>query len=116
MHFKDLFIFFWKGAGEMNSNEEVHKKEPFNVYCNGIEVSMGRYDFSFLISQNSPKGGNYLGEIVMSPEHAKVFANMLLTNVQHFEEVFGIIPELNEEKMNKLKKDGKIVIEGNENE
>jgi hypothetical protein len=55
----------------MNNDEKIYNKMPFNVYCNGIEVSMGRFDFSFMFSHSSPKGEEFLGHITMSPEHAK---------------------------------------------
>lgn len=100
----------------MNINEGLNKDNTFNVYCNSIEVSMGRYDFSFSLNQESSKWSRYLGDVTMSPEHAKVFANILMANIQNFEEIFGEIPELDEQKMKKLQQEGKIVFEGNKNE
>jgi len=93
----------------------TNHSQPFNVYCNGISIATSPYDFTFLLNNNSPQGTTYLGEIKMSPEHAKAFAYMLLEHVQRFEELFGEIPQVNEEKVRKLQEEGKITVEGREN-
>jgi hypothetical protein len=90
----------------------TNQPQPFNVYCNGISIATSPYDFTFFLNNNSPQGTTYLGEIKMSPEHAKVFARMLMEHVQQFEELFGEIPQVNEEKVKKLQEEGKIIVEG----
>lgn len=105
----------------MGNNEEIDNntqniKKPFKEYCNGVQVSAGQFDFSLLFSQNSPNGSQFLGEILMSPEHAKVFANILDNHVRQYESMFGEIPVMDPEKMERLQQEGKIVVEGNKNE
>lgn len=105
----------------MSSNEEINNnthniKKTFKDYSNGVQVLMGQFDFSFLFSQNSPHENQKLGEILMSPEHAKVFSNILVNNINQYESMFGEIPAVDPEKMQKLHQEGKIKVEGNENE
>jgi hypothetical protein len=92
-------------------NNNNNNGQYFDVYCNGISITTSPYDFNFFLNNNSPSGDKRIGEIKMSPEHAKVFAHMLLNHVKNYEELFGTIPQLNEDKMRKLQSEGKIQVE-----
>lgn len=90
---------------------EVKNVEPFDVYCNGVELAMSPFDFTLLLKSNSPKGEKFLGQVRMSPEHAKVLVNIMAENLKKFEELFGGIPEVDMNQLQKLQAEGKITIE-----
>lgn len=100
--------------GNNGNNGNNNQRNIFNVYCNGIQVAASPFDFTFLLNNNSPRGEEFIGEIKMSPEHAKVFANILLENVRNYEEMFGEIPQLDPVKLQMMQDEGKITIDGNE--
>ncbi len=96
----------------MNENT-VEKRVPV-MYCNGIDISSSPYDFIVTINTNTPLVSEKLAEIVMSPEHAKVFSKMLEHNVKEYENVFGEIPDVHPKTLERLAQEGKINIEGTE--
>jgi hypothetical protein len=91
--------------------EENNQISPFNIYCNGVKITVSPFDFSMELSNNTARGEQFLGEIKMSPEHTKAFANILMQHVQQFEELFGDIPQMNPEKVAELQKQGKVKVE-----
>jgi hypothetical protein len=57
-------------------------------------------DFS---CKKDSEGQEDIAKIIMSPQHAKVFANLLYENIRQYEEIFGIInTEANQEAAAKL--------------
>lgn len=95
-----------------NTNTNKNHENAFNVYCNGIQVAASPFDFTLILNNNSPLGEKFIGEIKMSPEHAKVFANILMENVRNYEEMFGAIPQLDPVKLQMMQDEGKITVEG----
>lgn len=67
--------------------------EPFNVYCNAIEIDAGLFDFTLTLMNNTKNQQHVLGRVKMSPEHVKVLANILLEQVKIYEHNFGTIPQ-----------------------
>lgn len=94
----------------MERNEEKSKQEGFSVYCNNVDVTMSPFDFTFNLGKNSPREEKHLGEIHMSPEHAKAFMNIIVNNVQHYEKMFGNIPQMDEERMKQLENDPNVEV------
>jgi hypothetical protein len=71
-------------------------------YCNSAKIVISFFDFNFEFSQRVPVPGGQAGElsavsanliqrIVMSPEHAKAFLELLQRNVAEYEGQFGQI-------------------------
>lgn len=85
-----------------NNNSE------FSIYCNGIKVLISPFDFSFEIYNNSSNGTTRMGEIKMSPEHAKIFAQMLTQHIKNYEETFGEIPQIDRRRMMSVHRQGKM--------
>jgi uncharacterized protein YaaW (UPF0174 family) len=98
------------------SEDSRQQKEPFNVYCNSLQVSINHYDFTIALNEQSPDEIRKLGQVKMSPEHAKVAANVLMQNIQKYEDLFGEIPSMDQERLERLKQEGKITIEGEKSE
>lgn len=99
----------------MNEENQTNTQE-FNIYCNGVQILMGTYDFTIIINRNSANQSTKLGEIKMSPEHAKVFSNILAQHVEKYEEVFGKIPDMDQDRLKTLQEEGKIRFDGVPNE
>jgi len=77
-------------------------KEVPVLYCNAVRMGMTVWDISMDIGQAAstevvqPGPGqpamvpvDYKVRIVMSPQHAKALAQLLLQNVQQYENLFG---------------------------
>lgn len=76
------------------------------TYVNGVQILASQWEFTLLFSQTSATPGaqqpgeelavqvtrNLVGRFVMSPQHAKAFAEILRQNVQKYEEQHGEIP------------------------
>lgn len=78
------------------ATEEEQKKQsvPLRIYCNGVTVQWGVFDFVCQISTMSPYSEtDVVAEIFFSPQHAKAFANILSKTVRDYEEKHGILPE-----------------------
>lgn len=79
-------------------------------YCNVVGIEASNYDINFSFgsrrSQNGPNIGvsqdEVVAEIVMSPQHAKVFAMTLMNTIKQFEEIFGEINIVADEKKAKI--------------
>lgn len=77
---------------EENSKKIVMDDTFFSEYSNAIQVGYSRFDVSMTFLKNSSsQGQKYLGEITLSPEHAKVLVAILHQNVSGYEEQFGEI-------------------------
>jgi hypothetical protein len=72
-------------------------------YCNGVDVLFTQFDFSLEfvelvpIAAQEPGGSptvsrNFVERIVMSPQQAKVFLQLLAQNVDDYESRFGELP------------------------
>lgn len=92
----------------MNETE----KKPLTIYCNGLNVTLSPYDFIISINQNTMDSAEKIADIILSPEHAKVFSTILAHNVSEYESIFGVIPDVHPDRMNELAKAGKINVEG----
>ncbi|ARK31850.1 DUF3467 domain-containing protein [Halalkalibacter krulwichiae] len=85
--------------------------EKKTIYANNVEISMQLYDivmdFSIMNPDKSLEGG---AKVFMSPEHAKVFAKILLDHIKSYEEAFGKIPEApTEGKIRELQEKGVFI-------
>lgn len=89
---QDELIKIQQAFQEENSKRIVMDDTFFSEYSNAIQVGFSRFDVSMTFLKNSSsQGQKYLGEIILSPEHAKVLAIILSNNIQGFEEQFGEI-------------------------
>lgn len=76
-----------------------YKDEDFPIYySNGISITPSYFDFQYTFSNqyligedNNVLARKDLCKIFMSPEHAKVFNNMLSHNINEYEKRFGAI-------------------------
>ncbi len=79
----------------MQNAEQTNETPLF--YVNSARVRIAPYDFQFVLGQTKGPGpdneylvGNAI-TVVMSPEHAKAFSELLERNVRAFEEIVGPI-------------------------
>lgn len=85
----------------ISPNIEIGSSQLFFSYVNAARISSGLYDFQFVFSQQSisqNSGDNVATvtlqesvKLMMSPQHAKVFLNMLQDQIQKYEANFGEI-------------------------
>ena len=72
------------------------------VYSNAITISISNVDFAFDIGYFSSKNAIVQGtevtipidiksRVIMSPQHAKIFSDLLMTNIHQYESDFGEI-------------------------
>lgn len=96
-------MYFW---GKLNMEKKI-------IYANSVQLSMQLYDIVMDFSISNPDGTFEGGaKVFMSPEHAKVFAQILVENIKGYEETFGPIPSApTEDKLKQLAKRG-ISFEG----
>lgn len=80
-------------------------------YTNHIGIGMTNYDITMTVAhrmgpaepEEQITDEQIKCNIVMSPQHAKAFANILIENIRQYEELFGTITvEPNFEKYNAL--------------
>jgi hypothetical protein len=76
----------------------VNRRAPdfHAIYTNNSKFSVSPFDFSVILNEvtESEKGEVYVEQkarIIMPPLHAKLFALVLIQNVQNFEKEFGEI-------------------------
>lgn len=85
----------------------------FSVYCNSINISISIHDISFTLNERWGQEENkYLGKIFMSPQHAKALSRVLTENINKYEELFGVIPEITQARLEELKKQGFVLDKG----
>ncbi|MDG1570122.1 DUF3467 domain-containing protein [Bacillus cereus] len=75
-----------------NPNTETQNATKIAEYSNSVNVSTNIYDFTLRFEQKNPSGSTEICSIIMSPEHTKVLANVLMNSVQEYEEKYGTIP------------------------
>lgn len=93
---------------------EERKNEKFEVYCNAAKISIGVHDFVLQIFHETVNGQVHVGNLTMSPQHAKALAMVLSQHINQYEQVFGPIPTTpDNEKIERLREEG-IIIERNE--
>ena len=74
-------------------------------YVNGVQVVFSPWDFQLLFSQlsgmivgDTPDQTNQesrmISRLIMSPQHAKAFLQLLANNISTYEQNFGEIPDL----------------------
>ncbi|KAA2297611.1 DUF3467 domain-containing protein [Clostridioides difficile] len=91
-------------------NESNVSENKFSVYTNDITIGMSPYDVTISLKQNLPGEVIELGVVSMSPQHAKVLSQILKVHLDQYEELFGTIPTLDQEKMMKLEQQGVISV------
>jgi len=87
------------GTGKAESGEIVYPEQLTTYYSNVVRFFVSNPDFVFDFAAKDPRmAGKTIEEktkvevrVVMSPQHAKVFANVLMENVQQYEKKFGIV-------------------------
>lgn len=80
--------------------------KSFKVYSNQLQIMMSPYDFAFTFHEHTNMGIVDQGTVTMSPQHAKVFAAILAENVKQYEALFGMIPDVNPQRLEELQKQG----------
>lgn len=89
----------------------MDNNKPIVYYTNNIGVGSSNFDFTLVIGHRigqdnvnkAPNPEDVLCNIVMSPQHAKAFAGVLMQNIKQYEELFGpIILEPNKEKYEEM--------------
>ena len=91
----------------MLTTEEATKRETISAdtpdmkgyYANNVGFRVSPWDFTMIFGQIREATKERLvienqAEIVMSPQHIKVFARVLRSNIEKYEARFGAIPEL----------------------
>ncbi|WP_416828208.1 DUF3467 domain-containing protein [Ectobacillus polymachus] len=92
--------------------EDNKQNEPFVIYCNFAGVSVGVNDISIELKRQSPQQEVTYGTVIMSPQLAKNFANVLLNSVKQYEDLFGTIPnQPDDNKIKELISQGMVSVE-----
>jgi hypothetical protein len=78
----------------------------FYEYVNNMEIAVSKFDLAFKLSRMSGKGQLELGEISLSPQHAKAFLRVLHENIKVYESLFGEIKDQDptEEQLQSIEK------------
>lgn len=80
-----------------NKNLKIieNKENSATYYTNSVGMIPNYFDFQFVFANQALDGDkvvrNEMCKIFMSPQHAKVFNEMLTQNVKKYEERFGEI-------------------------
>lgn len=76
---------------QINLNVDADKIEA--RYCDQVMMNMNPFGFTFDFVQQIPqmKAAKVLSRVAMSPEHTKVFAEMLQAALKQYEANFGEI-------------------------
>ena len=67
--------------------------EPI-IYTNSVRISTSLHDLTLclrLAGTDNP-GGETVGTVIMSPQHAKMLLALLAKNIRVYEDTFGRIP------------------------
>jgi len=75
---------------------EFTEGEKFTkLYSNSVQLVVGPWDFTFTFGEVKKPGDNPVVEnqvaVIMSPQHAKAFANILMNHVSEYEKKIGEI-------------------------
>jgi hypothetical protein len=75
--------------------ESIPSEHFLKIYANSVLIEAGPWDFRLVFGETTRSGAKVITEqlvsIVMSPQHAKVFANILMGNVREYEKQVGEI-------------------------
>lgn len=76
---------------QMNVNVDTDKIDA--KFCDQVMMNSGPFGMTFDFIQQVPlmKTARILSRIAMSPQHAKIFSEILSNGVQQYEENFGEI-------------------------
>jgi hypothetical protein len=79
-------------------NVPVTRRSPDyrSIYVNNVKFGITAFEFSIIFAEiaETPEAQLYIDQkakIIMSPVHAKLFADVLLANIKNFEAQFGEI-------------------------
>jgi hypothetical protein len=78
--------------------QQFTKAEDFkSIYSNNAQFTMSPWDVVFVFGENQSVKDNILlveqkMRVVMSPQHAKIFSQVLSDQVSKYEQTFGPIP------------------------
>jgi hypothetical protein len=75
-----------------------------SVYSDFTDVGFNLYNFTLYFGIMEDGKSQLLGKVKMSPETAKQFLNMLKTNLESYEKVYGKINEFTPEVAEKERK------------
>lgn len=75
-----------------------------SVYSDFTDIGFNLYNFTLYFGTLEDGKSQLLGKIKMSPETAKQFLNMLKTNLESYEKVYGKINEFTPEVAEKERK------------
>jgi hypothetical protein len=80
-------------------------------YSNSVKIAMQLYDIVLNFNATDPDGSaDKEIKVFMSPQHAKVFASILQEHVQAYEDAFGPLPAMPDEKrIEELRKKGLMI-------
>lgn len=86
-----------EAIGKTKPEEIVYPEQLTTYYSNVVRFYMSNSDLVFDFATKDPRmAGKTMEEkvkvqvrVVMSPQHAKVFANVLMGNIQQYEKTFG---------------------------
>lgn len=75
------------------TNMNIDQDKIDAKFCDQLLMNSGPFGFTFDFIQNIPqmKTARVLSRIGMSPQHAKIFSEILLNGVKNYEESFGEI-------------------------
>ena len=77
--------------------QQINKTPDFkSIYSNNVNMTVTPFDFVFKFGENQGMKDNILivdlhSTVTMSPQHAKVFSQLLAENVAKWEQTFGPI-------------------------
>lgn len=86
-------------AGKPDAVRPVERRRGpdfVHFYANNVEVAMSNWDIQIVlgevvVDQDKKLAVQEKAVVVMSPQHAKAFLNILLGNVAAFEKQFGVV-------------------------
>jgi hypothetical protein len=86
---------------------QEENKKP--IYINSVEIGMSHFDFSLDMSYRGANSPLNDMRVVMSPQHYKAMIQVMIDNLNKYEELFGSIPmEVNQDVFTRLKEQGMI--------
>lgn len=81
-------------VGEMADDHGSEQIDTPTVYANVANVEIGNFDVTLRFGRKKNKGEPLSGrdfdvEVIMSPQHAKSFLEVLQNHIQQYEAIFG---------------------------
>jgi hypothetical protein len=84
---------------QMTVDNIINERSPDyrSIYANNAAFTMSAFDFSAIFGEILGIADDKIHveqkiKVTMSPQHAKLFAQVLMQNVETFEKTFGTIP------------------------